>query len=311
MFSRAKQFWAWVRRGARYLSQNVDAKAQTDLAVFNYINGELVRHLGTMKGRNVLDVGCGPRYQLVLLFQAFGSQGVGIDVDLVGPTLVFPTKYVQLWHHDGPQRMLQVLARDVLGRDRAYYRALEKAAGVPLRPEQVDVRCMSVSDMSFPDGTFDTTVSTAVFEHVADVPRAVHELARVLKDDGVIYIVVHLYTSLSGGHHPAWSDIDRYGVPASVPPWDHLRENRFPSPVYLNELRLHEYLDLFGERFEILDLKYDLEGEQVLTPELAKELAQFSREELLCRYLHIIGRKRGGWQAGKGTARRQKGTLRQ
>jgi SAM-dependent methyltransferase len=292
--NRAQQFWGWVQRGARYLSQNIDAKAKTDLAVFNYINDELGRHLGTMNGRTVLDVGCGPRYQLALLFQSFGSKGVGIDLDLVGPTLVFPTKYGQLWCHDGLQRALQVLVRDVLGRDRAYYRALEKAAGVPLRFDQVDVRCMSVSDMTFPDATFNATVSTTVFEHVADVPRAVHELARVLKDDGVIYMVVHLYTSLSGGHHPAWSNTERYGVPTNVPPWDHLRENRFPSPVYLNKLRLQNYLNMFGKRFEILDLKHELEGEQILTPELEKELAQFSREELLCRYLHIIGRKRSG-----------------
>lgn len=294
MSNQGQQFWAWVRRGAGYLSQNIDDKAKTDLAVFNYVNDELARYLGTMKGRTVLDVGCGPRYQLALLFQSLGSQGVGIDLDLVGPKFVFPTKYGRLWRHDGLQRTLQVLARDVLGRDRAYYRALEKAAGVPLRFDQVDVRNMSVSDMTFPHATFDAAVSTAVFEHVADVPRAVHELARVLKDGGVIYIVVHLYTSLSGGHHPAWSDIERYGVPTGVPAWDHLRENCFPSPVYLSKLRLQDYLDAFGERFEILDLGHELEGERILTPELEKELARFSREELLCRYLHIIGRKRSG-----------------
>lgn len=292
MFSQVKQFWVWVRRGVRYLSQNIDEKAKTDLAVFNYINDELERHLGTMKGRTVLDVGCGPRYQLALLFQSFESRGVGIDIDLVRPKLGFPTKYGQLWRHDGLQRALQVLMRDGLGRDRAYYRALEKAAGVPLRLDQVDIRCMSVSDMTFSDATFDAAVSTAVFEHMADVPRAVHELARVLKDDGVIYMVVHLYTSLSGGHHPAWSSIEQYGASTSVPPWDHLRQDRFPSPVYLNKLRLQDYLDAFRECFEILDLKHEFEGEQILTPEIAKELAQFSREELLCRYLHIIGRKR-------------------
>lgn len=294
MLDQAQRLWVWLRRSARYLSQDVNAKATTDLAVFHYINEVLVRHLGPIHGRKVLDVGCGPRYQLALLFQSFGSKGVGIDLDLVGPQLSFPIKYVQLWRHDGLQRALQVLARDVLGRDPAYYRALEKAAGVPLRFDQVDVRCMSVSDMAFPDATFDAAVSTAVFEHVADVPGAVRELARVLQDDGVIYVVVHLYTSLSGGHNPAWSNVEQDGCPTDVPAWDHLRENRFPSPVYLNKLRQQDYLDLFGEWFEILDLTRDLEGEQILTPEIAGELAQFSKQELLCRYLHIIGRKRGG-----------------
>jgi hypothetical protein len=82
----------------------------------------------------VLYVGCGPRYQLALLFQSLGSKGVGIDIELVGPILVIPTKYGLLWRHDGFQRAFQVL-----GRDRAYCRALEKGVGAPLRFDQVDI----------------------------------------------------------------------------------------------------------------------------------------------------------------------------
>ena len=292
MFGGLKKLAVWIRLMVTYASVDMSSSAGTDVAMYRYINEALECYLGTMKGKAVLDVGCGQRYQLTLLFQTFGSSAVGIDIDLVGPSLAFPTKYARLWASDGPRRALQVLVRDILGYDRAYYRALEHESAMCLSFDQVDIRRMSASQMTFPDATFDAVVSTLVFEHIVDVPGAVRELARVLKEHGLIYIIVHLYTSLSGGHHPAWVDAMRQRTPAFVQPWDHLRKNSSPVPVYLNKLRLRDYLGVFGEHFDILDLKYEYEHEQFLTPALERELAQYTRQELLCRRLHMIGRKR-------------------
>ena len=42
-------------------------------------------------------------------------------------------------------------------------------------------------DIPFEDGTFDGVVVQAVLEHVADPTRCVHEIHRVLKQDGMVY----------------------------------------------------------------------------------------------------------------------------
>ncbi len=294
MLTKARQLQSWSWRVANYMNQDMSAKAQIDLAVYQYIREELAKHLGEMDGRTILDVGTGPRYQLALLFQSFGCQAYGIDIELVGPDLRIPFKYVRLLQQDGYKRTIQVLARDVLSYDRNYFRSLEKAAGVPLLFDKVDIRTMSVSELTYPDKMFDAIVSTTVFEHVSDVPGAVREMARVLKDDGIIYIVVHLYTSLSGGHHPAWAEVGPDTVQEVVPAWDHLRKNAYPAPVYLNKLRIQDYEALFSKHFELLSLKKepDLGWDRFLTPEIEAELNAYSREELSCKFLHIVARKR-------------------
>jgi hypothetical protein len=134
----------------------------------------------------------------------------------------------------------------------------------------------------------------AVFEHIEDVEGAAREAARVLKPSGAAVIVPHLFPSISGGHHLEWSRPDT--APSTrVPPWDHLREHRFPANVYLNRLRRADYDRAFGERFRIEEAVEEREGEALLTPELERELGArgYTRDDLLTKTVTYFLRRRG------------------
>ncbi len=157
-----------------------------------------------------------------------------------------------------------------------------------LNTQGVDVRQMSVEETLFPDETFDIAISIAVFEHLPNVSQAVSELQRVMKRGGVAYTSIHLFTSPSGGHHFNWQNTDK------VPSWDHLRGRKLPLTAYLNRLREHDYLLLFREKFEVLEV-LDVnkeEGKALLTPEIRAELKDYSEEELLKHGIIIVARKR-------------------
>jgi SAM-dependent methyltransferase len=189
---------------------------------------------------------------------------------------------------------IEGFARDflyaILLKNKTYYNTLGKLGNFSSTTKDIDIREMNAENLLFPDETFDIAVSIATFEHISNVPQAVSELSRVMKKGGVAYILIHLFTSLSGGHHFDWAN------PSKVLPWDHLRQNKYPVPVYLNKLREHEYLHLFGENFNILEV-IDIsvgEGKDLLTPEIRDELAHYSEEELLKRGITIVARK--GWK---------------
>ncbi|MEO0094108.1 MAG: methyltransferase domain-containing protein, partial [candidate division WOR-3 bacterium] len=91
---------------------------------------------------------------------------------------------------------------------------------------------------------FDFVFSRAVFEHINDVPAAVKEVNRVLSLNGIAVISIHLFPSLSGGHHLEWARPDQ-SPSTKVPPWDHLRDNNYPVDVYLNKLTINQYREIF------------------------------------------------------------------
>jgi SAM-dependent methyltransferase len=54
----------------------------------------------------------------------------------------------------------------------------------------VEVQLMSAEALEFPDDSFDAITAIEVLEHVADLSKAAHELARVLKPGGYLYVSV-------------------------------------------------------------------------------------------------------------------------
>ena len=73
-----------------------------------------------------------------------------------------------------------------------------------------------------------------------------------------------------------------------VPPWDHLRKNLYPSQSYLNKLRERDYIATFSKYLTILDVTSAYEGEQMLTPEIERELQQYTRDELLKNSISVV-----------------------
>lgn len=250
---------------------------------------DVERLLGPLEGLRVLDVGCGKSMWLTLLLRSVGARVTGIDTEWVEPGQGL-AKYGRILRANGLERAARTLVWDALYA-RPYYRTLARICPFPLRFDDVDARKMSVTELDFDDATFDLVVSHEVFEHLSDVEGALRELRRILEPDGLTYIYVHNYTSLSGGHHIAWKypDLEPSRV---VPPWDHLRENVAPDiPSWINRWREHQYRAAFEREFEVLDwIHTEREGAALLEPDIRRELSTYSEEELLTKGFIAVAR---------------------
>jgi SAM-dependent methyltransferase len=152
--------------------------------------------------------------------------------------------------------------------------------------------CGDVRFLPVPDNCFDLATSVAAFEHFLDVPAVVAELFRVLRPGGLAWIAIHLFTCPSGGHNVSLCEIPLRTIPKGIEPWDHLRQRSLSFHVPLNEWRRDQYLEAFSHRFQILKSYCALrEGEELLTPELERELSPYSRDELTCGNYVILARK--------------------
>ena len=152
--------------------------------------------------------------------------------------------------------------------------------------------CGDVSSLPFRDESFDVITSVAAFEHLLDVPLVLKETHRVVRPEGLVWALVHLFTCPSGGHNVGLSQVPLRDLPSGVDSWDHLRKRRLPFHVPLNQWRKDQYLSEFTKHFEILKHYCAMrEGEHFLTPQIESELADYSRDELTCGAYVIVARK--------------------
>jgi SAM-dependent methyltransferase len=246
---------------------------------------------GSLSGRQVLDVGCGKSYWLSLLIAADGAHAIGVDTELVESRRGL-AKYRHILQANGAERTLRTAVWDMLFA-RGYYRELERSIERRLPHQAVELHVYDGVHLPLPDASVDLVVSHEVFEHISDVPAVLNELARVLRPDGRIYIYIHNFTSLSGGHHIAWKHPDTRPS-RMVAPWDHLRARRHVDiPSWLNGLREHEYRSMFEKVFEIDEWRVTAEeGCTLLTDDIRRELKQFSERELLSKGFLVRGRLR-------------------
>jgi SAM-dependent methyltransferase len=278
-----------------YLKQlRYSQKADRDVALNDYkifLDARAVvrKYFGPrIEDLRILEIGCGQRFATSLLFHAFGALVTGIDMDYVDPRFTL-NGYISTLRINGFERFLKTFVRHALY-DRGYYRTLREQSGKELRFDNLDIRVMDACDLRFPDHHVDYIFSRAVFEHIYDVEKACAEVHRVLKPGGIADIRPHLYPSLSGGHNPEWF-ITETGHPRSTQPWDHLRRQEFQPPCYLNRLREKDYLEIFGKKFTIVGLEPEYLGEEYLTPDIARELSTYTREELLKVSIRMILKK--------------------
>ncbi len=282
--SRLPLYWSMVR----YANAHNRDFAREHWRFFQGLEGWLAANGRALQGRT-LDVGCGKSFWLTLLLEAHGLQVTGVDTEEIEPGRS-PGKYWSILRRNGFERAIRTLMWDLVYAG-PYYRELERVSGRALRGLRPDLKCGELDAAGLVDGTFDLVVSHEVFEHIADVDAAAAKLRRLLKPDGIAYLYVHSFTSLSGGHHIAWKYPDTEPS-ATVPPWDHLREKKCPDvPSWLNGLREHEYRAIFERHFGILDwIHLPHEGAALLTPAIRDELKQYSEHELLTKGFIFVGR---------------------
>ena len=285
----------------RYANAHNRDFAREHYEFFRRMEEELRPELGQLEGLRVLDVGCGKTMWLTLLLHSCGAKVTGIDTEWTEPVRSL-SKYLALIRSNGLERSLRTLVWDLLYA-RPYYQELNRICPFELNFEGVDARRASVSELDFDDKTFDLVVSHEVFEHLEDVDASLAEVRRVLKPDGLTFIYTHNFTSISGGHHIAWKYPDTEPS-ETVPAWDHLRDNRFPTiPSWINRWREHDYKEAFERHYEVLRwIPWSREGEALLTAKIREELADYSEDELLTKGFVTMARPKPRFPAGAAVA---------
>ncbi len=103
-------------------------------------------------GENIIDIGCGPGLTTMALAEVTGKNGSVLGVDIAEPMLSIARK---------------------------------RCAQLP----NVDFALTDVTALPYADHSFDVALATQVYEYVADVDRALSELARVLRPGGRALLV--------------------------------------------------------------------------------------------------------------------------
>ncbi|MDO8281319.1 MAG: class I SAM-dependent methyltransferase [Thermodesulfovibrionia bacterium] len=239
----------------------------------------------------ILDIGCGQTAVQTILFKADGADVTGIDLEI--PTYEIDlAKFIRILRKNGMERAVKSLARHLLF-DKRFFSELFSGYGKNIPLNELDIRIMNATDLSFPDNHFDFIYSAWVFQHMDNVDGVVREISRVLKHSGTAWIGIHLFPSVSGSHHMEWSEPDK-SPSKKVPLWDHLLENQYPVNAYLNKLRLNEFREIFNKYVEVIEEKFIYEGEKLLTPALEAVLLSkgYTRQELLTRVVVFILKKK-------------------
>lgn len=241
----------------------------------------------------ILEIGCGQRAIQTILFHTDGADVIGIDLEI--PTYRMNLSvFLRILRQGGFERALKSFTRHLLF-DRDYLSEISTSYGKPVLLNGVETRIMDATRMAFDSESFDFIFSRSVLEHVDDVAAAAREINRLLRPDGISVLFIHLFPCLSGGHCHAWGHPDP-SSPPGVPPWDHLRDQRFPADSYLNRLTIGQYRRIFRDAMEVVNEETFTEGEAFLTREIEEELKAkgYTREDLLTSTLLLCARKKIG-----------------
>jgi arsenite methyltransferase len=170
--------------------------------------------LAPATGERILDVGVGPGLLALDLARLVGETGRLVGLDLA-PAMV-----------EMSQARLNTLP-------------------------QAEVRIGDATALSFPDDSFDAAVSTQVYEYVADMPRALSELHRVLRPGGRALILDTDWRSI------VWHATDTARMDRVLACWDaHLADPHLPAklgPLLREagfEVRRAEILPMFAPRWQ-------------------------------------------------------------
>ncbi len=268
------------------------ADAKRTIFHHNRLTGYLHKYVNIpVEKARILDIGCGQTARQVVLFHTDGADATGIDIDISTYKISIPL-FFKIIRTNGVERAMKSLARHILF-DKKFFRELSLEYVKPLVFDNVDVRIMDATKMYFASDSFDLIFSNVVFQHIDNLEDAVKEVNRVLKRSGIAAIYIHLFPSISGGICHEWLSPEQSSS-SKVPPWDHLRENKYPVNMHLNKIKLNEYRKIFSFHTNVIEEQLSTEGEQFLTQVIEDELniKGYTREDLLTRTVLFLVRKK-------------------
>jgi len=221
------------------------------------IDPTIFKILGQVKGKRILDAGCGNGY-LCRLLSKKGAEIVGVDVS---------------------KRSIEIAEE------------IEKK-----EPMNMPYQIGSICDLRmFEDDTFDLIVSNIVLDDLQDIDKAIRELHRVLKPDGKLVFSI-LHPCFSSPHVHGWVRkpidsqrkedrlywmVDRY-FDRSIEEWTYFD---FP-PVYSFHRPLSDYMKtLIKSGFTITDFEEPVPTEKAIE----EHYREFGNEHDRVPWFLIIG----------------------
>jgi SAM-dependent methyltransferase len=263
----------------------------------------LRRHSGKqLTSATVLEIGYGQRPFRLIAFYWIGAKIFGVDLD----EPIYELNAPRIWRllkTNSLTRSVKSIVRRIIF-DESEYRKLaamlrsEYGSGRPFDPKTLLSGDVAKSETWAPlPDRIDLVFSEDVFEHIPSrsIPDVLEMIASRVSDQSIVVIAPAIFTGITGGH-----DLDWYPyrvaerLDGRTPPWGHLTGEAGPADTFLNKLRRSDYRSMFEKHFIIQEevvLKPQL-GQQHLTAERRKILADFSDEDLFSNKVRFVLRKR-------------------
>ena len=231
-----------------------------------------------VEGLKILDVGCGQRFPYTFLLSTTNDV-TGIDLDVILYKHDVFT-YKAIITNNGLNRFLKTFMRSIFF-DKTYFQELKRIQDDG-RKRRFRLLRMDAAKLQLPSNSIDFVISINAFEHFEHVEKVVREIKRVLKPGGQFYISIDVFSGCSGGHD---DDPDH--------PWNHLLDESFKPNVYLNKMRMDDYIKIFQGIFDKLHVACaeNPRSKRLLTPALKERLSKmgYSERELVMGALVVMG----------------------
>ena len=177
---------------------------------------QIFQLLDVKLGMKALDIGCGPGLTSWALAQAVGGSGHVDAIDIAPP-------------------MLQLAAR--------------RCADA----KQVAFHQADVLQLPFADASFDVSLATQVYEYVADIDNALHELARVMKPAAQVLLVDTDWESC------VWACRDEARMRRMMQGWSqHIPHPQLPRTL-IQRMQRAGFVDVQVHTIPLLNMNYSID----------------------------------------------------